>query len=177
MTSEATTAGRNLLPRCLGLVLAVAACAPGGPAGWTVGHAVLALVVAPFGWWAGPPVTGRPVRRSARLLPRIARHRNTLLAVGAVLLAALNAPSAWLAGAFTALLLGYLLYVDARTHGRRPTGPLPALAAYGAATAVLLAAVLPTGTSSWARLPAVLGVGLATLALGSALWSHRPEDD
>lgn len=173
MALEATGRTARLPARCVGAVLAVAACAPGSHGGVTGPEAVVALVAAGFGWWAGPPVTGRPVRQSGRRAAQFARHRNTGLAVGAVLLAALHALSATPAVAFTVLLLGYLLYVDAQTYGRRPTGPLPALAAYGGTALVLLAAFVPLGTSNWARLPAVLGVLLAALAVGSALWVQR----
>ncbi|MDH6136719.1 hypothetical protein P3T37_006150 [Kitasatospora sp. MAA4] len=168
--------GRRAVPaRCLGLALAVSACPS-----WTHGirsgaDLALLLIAALFGWWAGPPVTGRPVRGSSRWTAQLARHRNTALAVATVILAAISGPPGWSAAALTVLLLGYLLFVDAASYGRRPTGPLPAVAAYAAAALVLLAAFVPSAASSWARLPAALGVAVAALAVASAFWFTTPD--
>ncbi|MFI9272897.1 hypothetical protein ACIGXM_19545 [Kitasatospora sp. NPDC052896] len=183
MTNSPTSQARSrerldrAVARFLGIALLVAAC---DPAGHTGGELLVPLAAAGFAWWAAPPTTARPAvgRRTnglAGLGDRLARHRNTVVATAAVLLAAVNHPPAWLAAGITALLLGYLLLVDARGVGHRPAGPLPALAACGAAALVLLAALAPTGASSWARPGAALGVAVAALGVGITLWTRRPE--
>lgn len=163
----------RLPARFLGLALAAGAAAPaaGGPLS-SVG-VVLVIGAAAFGWWAAPPVNARLERTEQHPLARLNRHRNTVLATGAVLLAALGSPSLWVAAGITALLLGYLLLLDSESRGRRRPGPLPAAAACAAAALVLLAAFAPTTSSDWARLPAVLGVAVAALAVAAALWARR----
>ncbi|MCC9309850.1 hypothetical protein LN042_22725 [Kitasatospora sp. RB6PN24] len=136
-------------------------------------HLAGAVLAVGFGWWAAPPLTVRPGPASARLHLQLARHRNTVLATVAVLLAALSHPSAWLAAAITALLLGYLLRVDARSHVHLPTGPGAILAACAASALVLAAALTPAQTSGAARLLAAFGIAVAAGAVGLAL-HHGP---
>ncbi|MDH6126374.1 hypothetical protein [Kitasatospora sp. GP82] len=168
--------------RCLGVALAVTACNPGGHkvrpgAGDSLlTDVVLPLAAAGFAWWAAPPPTRSRFDRWSTWLARLARHRNTVLAAGCVVLAALNTPPAWLAAAVTALLVGYLLFVDRSGPGRSPSGPLPAFAAFAAAGLVLSAALVPTGAVDWARPLAVLGVAVAAFGVGAALWTRPAED-
>jgi hypothetical protein len=91
-----------------------------------------------------------------------------------VVLAATDPPPGWLAAVDAALLLTYLLAVDAVAAG--PPGlrllrrPLTLLAAYGATALVLAAALLPTtamGPSS--RLLAALALGAAAAAVAVAM--------
>jgi hypothetical protein len=115
----------------------------------------------------------RPTTYSSRVHRRLARHRNTVLATAAVLVAMVSHPSAWLAAAVTMLLLGYLLHVDARSHAHLPTGPGAAIAAIAAAAVVLAAALAPAQSSGAARLLAALGVAAAAGAVGLALHQRR----
>ncbi|WP_051969417.1 hypothetical protein [Kitasatospora azatica] len=170
-------AGRQLPSRFLGVALLVAACNPMDRATVRPVDFLPSLLAAGFAWWAAPPQTARPVAPSSRLLLRLARHRNTVLATAAVVLAALNPPQLALAAAITALLLGYLLHVDTRSHAHLPAGPLPTLAACGAAALVLLAALAPTHSSDAARLLAALGIGAAALAVGLTLYERRRPQD
>ncbi|GAA1949479.1 hypothetical protein [Kitasatospora viridis] len=168
--------GRQLPSRFLGAVLLVASVDPMAAQGGTA-RTVLAVAGALFGWWAAAPLTARPVAPSARLGMRIMRHRNTVLAVAAVVLAAIGNPPAWLAVAVTALLLGYLLHVDARGHAHLPAGPAATVAACAAAAVVLAAALLPAQSSQSARLLAALGVAVAGAAIGLTLHQRRTEGD
>jgi hypothetical protein len=163
---------KHLPSRCLGVALLVAATNPMGGAN-TVLHLLGVVVAVGFGWWAAPPLAARPSTSSARLHLRLARHRNTVLAAAAVLLAALSHPSGWLAAAITALLLGYLLHVDARSRAHLPTGPGAALSACAASALVLAAALAPAQSSGAARLLAALGLAAAAGAVGLAL-HQRP---
>jgi hypothetical protein len=166
---------RDLPARLLGATLLVAACDPmAWPDPRPVSFLVL-LVAAGFAWWAAPPVTSRPVADSFRTHRRLARHRNTMLAVVAVVLAALLRPGALLAVALTLLLLSYLLLVDARGHAHVPLGPGTTAAACAASLLVLLAALAPAPSSTAARLLAAFGIALAALAVGAALYERRGE--
>ncbi|WP_101383450.1 MULTISPECIES: hypothetical protein [Kitasatospora] len=174
--TERSVSGRavteRLLSRCLGMALLTAATNPMGGAMVAL-HLVGVAAAVGFGWWAAPPLTTRPTAPSARLHLQLARHRNTVLATAAVLLAALTQPSAWLAAAITALLLGYLLHIDAHSHAHLPTSPGAALSACAASALVLAAALTPAQTSDAARLLAALGLAAAAGAVGLAL-HQRP---
>jgi hypothetical protein len=166
----------QLPSRLLGIALLVGAANPMGGA-----HPVLGMVRAVLGvglgWWAAPPLTVRPTASSSRPLHRLARHRNTVLATAAVLLATVSHPSAGLAAAVTALLLGYLLHVDVRSHARLPTRPGAALSACVAAAVVLAAALAPAQSSGAARLLAAFGIAAAAGAVGLALHQRRSRGD
>jgi hypothetical protein len=134
----------------------------------------VAVVSAVPAWWAAPPVVARPVREPGRLPVQLVRHRNTVLAVGAVLLAALTGPGVVSATAVTALLLGYLLLVDAAAAG--PSGrrqlqewvaPAAALLAGGL---VLAAAFLPVAPAAFGPLLAALAVAASAGVIGLAVW-------
>ncbi|WP_441248499.1 hypothetical protein [Kitasatospora sp. McL0602] len=160
------------LTRAVAVALALGAAAP-GLSGGSLFVAALAVLGA---WWAGPVVAARPVRQSAALRPMLVRHRNTVFAAGCVLLAAVQTPPLWLAGCVTALLLGYLLLVDAFAAG--PAGvrqwrarAVPA-AAYGASALVLAAACLPLDGLPWGRAVAALAVVGSAAVAGLALWTR-----
>ncbi|MGF1429891.1 hypothetical protein [Kitasatospora sp. LaBMicrA B282] len=164
----------HLAGRCLGAALLVAAVEPAGwhPAAFGVALAVLG---AGFGWWAAPPV-----ELGTDLLPlrfhwlrRAYRHRSTVLAVAAVLLAAFSPQRAWSAVATTALLLGYLLWTEGRGEVPRPASRAAVAAAFAAAALVLLAAVAPTDRSDLARLLAALGVAATAGTVGLTLYERR----
>ncbi|PYC69769.1 hypothetical protein C7C46_27780 [Streptomyces tateyamensis] len=164
---------RELPTRLVGTALLVAALDPVARSGARPLELVLLVPALGFAWWAAPPVPPRRGMEAHRPHHQLARHRNTVLAVVAVALGALHQPSALLAVALTVLLLGYLLMVDARGAAHVPLGPLPLLAAAGASLLVLLAALVPWQSTSGARLPAALGIGLAALAVGAGLYERR----
>ncbi|MEY9946091.1 hypothetical protein [Kitasatospora sp. GAS1066B] len=164
----------QLPSRCLGLALAVAAADPVARSTVASGLPV-AVLAAGFAWWAAPAVD-RTERPRGRLHHQLAWHRNTALAVVAVLLAAVAPHRPWLTVTVAALLLGYLLHVDTYSPLHRPPGRAVAAAAYAASALVLLAAAAPTGSSSAARLLAVLGVAAAAGAVGLTLYERRGED-
>ena len=98
------------------------------------------------------------------------------------MLAAADTPPDWLAACDAAVLLSYLLCVDAVAAG--PPGarlirrPSTLLAAYAATALVLAAAFLPTTSAgSWSRLVAALalaGAGIAVVAaMGAWRWGGR----
>ncbi|MCX4745516.1 hypothetical protein OG455_08265 [Kitasatospora sp. NBC_01287] len=162
--------------RLLGVALIVAAV---DPVGWRpVGLGpVLAVLGAGFAWWAAPAVPDRAERPRARLHHQLTLHRNTVLAVAAVLLAAFAPHRPWLTVAVTALLLAYLLRADAGEPLHRPPGRLTVAAAAAASALVLLAALTPTHSSGTARLLAVLGVAAAAGAVGLTLYERRSGDE
>jgi hypothetical protein len=169
----------RLPARCLGAALLVAVIAPAvlntkGGAGFAVW---LSLVGVGFAWWAAPPVTDRSEQPRARLHQQLARHRNTVLAVVAVLISAFIAPVPWLAAASTALLLTYLLHVDTFSDVYRSPGRAAITVAYLASGVVLLAALVPTGHSTVARLLACVGVAAAAGAVGLTLYERRAEPE
>jgi hypothetical protein len=162
----------------LGAASALAAANPvfqvaRGPVGWLVLLVVMAAAV-----WASPIVAQRPTSSAVRLLTQLVRHRNTAFAVGCVVLAALTDPPVWLAVVDTALLIGYLLAVDAFAAGpigadqaRGGTVPLTAAAA---SAIVLVAAEVPVDSGAvWGRVVAALAVAAAATAAGAALWLRR----
>ncbi|MFJ5231465.1 hypothetical protein ACIQBJ_16390 [Kitasatospora sp. NPDC088391] len=165
MTSKDRTA------RPLGLALALAACDPPTLLRHGVPGMLVAAVACAFAWWAAPAVVRRPVRATTGLRGRLAHHRNTVLAAGTVLLAALHHPGPWTAAVYTALLLAHLLLTDARAAGPpglcQLRGRLAPVAAATGAAAVLALALLPTTVDGWAPLLAVLALTAtaATVAL------------
>ncbi|MFE0463111.1 hypothetical protein ACFW1A_28035 [Kitasatospora sp. NPDC058965] len=164
---------RELPTRLVGVALVVAACDPMARADPRPVDLVVPALAAGFAWWAAPPVPGRPAAATSRVHLQLARHRNTVLAVVAVALAALLQPGVLLAVALTVLLLGYLLLVDARSHARVPLGPGPTAAACAASLLVLLAALAPAQSSPGARLFAALGIAVAALSVGATLYERR----
>ncbi|WP_052440626.1 hypothetical protein [Streptacidiphilus anmyonensis] len=163
--------------RVLGAALALAAADPAGlaHAGYLLVSSVvrLALVVVMglIAWFAAPPVVARPVSGDPRWASKLSRHRNTVLAVGFVVVVAIGSPPTWMMFCDAALLLAYLLFVDAAAGG--PPGaaqlrdwPL-LLAAIAAQGLVLVGAVVSVATAgAWARATAAalvlaVGVGVA----------------
>ncbi|NUS10481.1 MAG: hypothetical protein HOY69_03565, partial [Streptomyces sp.] len=118
----------------------------------------------------------RPVLSSLRWLDIAAHRRNTLLPAGAVVLAALTAPAAWLAACVVGLLVAYLLVTDGWTMSvTAPPGTdraRPAVAAAAAAAVTFAAAQAPLADTSWARLPAALALAATTTCVALAL-RHR----
>lgn len=172
----------NTLPNdavlLLGVALALAAVDPTklgsrGPVGWLFAMAALVATI-----WAAPVVSRRPAAQSIRLTSQISRHRNTVFAVGCTIVAGFSDPPVWLMAIDAALLLAYLLAVDALAAGpigirqlRRGTAPLSALAA---AAIVLLAARAPVNSGAvWGRIVAALAVAAAATAAGAALWIRQ----
>ncbi|AUG82072.1 hypothetical protein CFP65_7494 [Kitasatospora sp. MMS16-BH015] len=162
--------------RPVALALALAAADPSLLATTPRLGVTLALPALALAWWAGPVTVGRPVRHSARWPAMLARHRNTAFAAGAVILTALTAPPVWVLACVAALLLGYLLLVDAVAAG--PAGLLQwrshgvVAAAYGAAALVLAAGSAPLTGVSWGPALAALAVLGAAAVAGLALWSR-----
>lgn len=162
--------------RLLGMALAVAACNPprtvtGPLIGW-----VLVLAAAGAAWWAAPMVDARPVLTSMRWSTIASHRRNTLLPAGAVVLAALTAPAAWLAGCVVGLLVAYLLATDAWTMSAAAPPATdratPAVAATAAAAVTFAAAQAPFSATAWSRLPAALALAATTACVALAL-RHR----
>lgn len=170
----------------LGVALVLAAVDPTklgtrGPVGWLF---AMAAVVAAI--WAAPVVSRRPTAQSIRFASQLARHRNTVLAVGCTIVAGFSDPPVWLMVIDAALLLAYLLAVDALAAGpvgmrqlRHGVAPLSAAAA---AAIVLLAAQAPVNSGAvWGRIVAALAIAAAAAAAGAALWirqtaGHSSED-
>jgi hypothetical protein len=156
----------TLPTRILGAVLLVGALDPARwPAylspQWFFGGAALAA-----GFWAAAPVVDRPEARSYRLRHQLDRYRNTLLAAAAALLAAFQSPPVWLMAVELALLLTYLMLVDAGTAPGRPAARQldHAAYAYAGSALVLLAALAPVSGGGWGRIVAAIAV-LGTLGL------------
>ncbi|GAA2744241.1 hypothetical protein [Kitasatospora cinereorecta] len=159
--------------RPLGLALALAACNPPGLAGHSSLVLLTAVAVTAFAWWAAPIVVRRPVRATTGRRGHLAHHRNTALAAGSVVVAALSRPGPWIAAVFTALLLAYLLLTDARAAGPAGLHQLRAriapVAAYATGALVLALALLPVTVDGWAPLLAVLAVAGTATAVGLTL--------
>ncbi|NEA57852.1 hypothetical protein G3I60_27765 [Streptomyces sp. SID13666] len=164
--------------RGLGVALALAACDPAVTGSPTMGDVLTPLAAVVLAWWAAPPLVRRPVQYSARKAALLSQHRNTVFAVGCVVLAAFSAPPVWLASCVTALLLTYLLIVDACAAGPAGIRQLRSrhipLTAYGASGLVLFAAFAPSDGSAWGPAVAVSAVCAAAYAVGTALWPRRP---
>jgi hypothetical protein len=162
----------------LGVALAMAATDPTrlavhGPVGW-----LLTAFAAVAAIWAAPAVAQRPTIGSTHWAAQLARHRNSVFAVGCVIIAGFGNPPAWLTAVDAALLLAYLLTVDAFAAGPVGIGLLrhrvAPLAAAAATVVVLLAAEAPVNTGAvWGRIVAAAAVALAALAAGAALWIRR----
>jgi hypothetical protein len=162
----------------LGVALALAAANPAslasrGPAGWLLLLAAVATAV-----WAAPAVVQRPASAAVQWTSRLIRHRNTMFAVACTALAAFSDPAVWLTVVDAALLLAYLLAVDALAAGpigvsqlRRGTAPLTAAAASAIA---LLGAQAPVDSGAvWGRVVAALAVAAAASAAAAALWLRQ----
>lgn len=162
----------------LGVALVLAASDPTklgqhGPVGWLLTAAAVVAAI-----WAAPVVAQRPTMTSIQWAARLVRHRNTVFAVGCTVLAGAGNPPVWLMVADAALLLAYLLIVDALAAGpigirqlRRGVAPL---AAAGASAVVLLGALAPVNQGAvWGRILAALAVAAAALAAGAALWIRQ----
>ncbi|WP_052442876.1 hypothetical protein [Streptacidiphilus neutrinimicus] len=160
--------------RGLGAALALAAADPAGlaHAGYllvsSIVRLILLAVMVLIAWFAAPPVVARPVTGDPRWASKLSRHRNTVLAVGFVVVVAIGSPPTWMMFCDAALLLAYLLFVDAAAAGPPGAAQLrdwPLLvAAVAAQGLVLVGAVVSVATSdSWARATAaalVLAVGV-----------------
>ncbi len=170
----------NRIALVLGLALALAATDPvrlteHNPVGWLVTVPVLVGAI-----WGAQVVAKRPATESVRWTTgtRIARHRNTIFAVACTLVAGSGDPPVWLMAVDAALLLAYLLAVDALAAGpigirqlRRPIAPAAAALA-SAITLVGARAPINSGTI-WGRIIAVVAVAAAALAASAALWMRQ----
>lgn len=171
-------ANRAVLLVAVALVLAVAdptRLGTRGPVGWLF---CAAAVVASL--WAAPVVARRPTVTSIRLASQVARHRNTVFAVGCTIVAGFSDPPVWLMGVDAGLLLAYLLAVDALAAGpvgmRQLRGRVAPLSAAAAAAAVLAAAQAPVNSGAvWGRILAALAVAAAACAVAAALWVKRTQ--
>ncbi|MET9493798.1 hypothetical protein [Streptomyces sp. NPDC006552] len=158
---------RTAAVRVLGVALVVGAARP-----WETPHGVVRPVVfagaAVFALWAAPGLDRRPSLASARWSHRVARHRTSLLACGAVCLAAAGETRAWQGLCVAVLLVMYLVASDAWSLGataRRGVGRvwLEGLGAVLGAGVVVLGASAGRGPGAWGGLGAavvVLGVGV-----------------
>jgi hypothetical protein len=175
---RAASVSANRITALTGAALALTATDPAqpsmrGPFGWLA--AAVAVVAA---LWAAPAVVQRPITPAVTWTRLLARHRNTVFAVGCVVVAGFGSPPFWLAAADTALMLAYLLAVDALAAGpvgvrqlRRGVAPAAAAGAL-----VLLAAQAPVDAGVvWGRIAAAIAVAAAALAAGAALINPRDE--
>lgn len=166
-----------LLFRLFGPALALAAS---NPSDWGTTFAMpqkFALLLAVLGLWAAAPVVSRPVLGSHHWPAILARHRNTLFVGACVVTAATGQPPVWLTTADAALVLGYLLALDAVSAGpigiRQLRLAWPAGVAAGGTAVVLALAQLPLVPTPGEPTPlgrwlAGAGAGLAGLALALA---------
>ncbi|MGV9267255.1 hypothetical protein ACWDRR_21635 [Kitasatospora sp. NPDC003701] len=160
--------------RCSGVALALTAAGVGGSAGGAVDRAgpVAAAVAAAFALWAAPPLE-EPPRHPHTWTGRLAASRGTVLAAGSVLLAALGDPPLGRVAAVAALLIGYLLLVDALGPQRHRIRPAHALAALAASGLVLPVAFASTGAGEWSRPVALIGLAVVGCGLALALPPRR----
>jgi hypothetical protein len=162
----------------LGITLVLAAVDPTklamrGPVGWLFAMAAMAAAI-----WAAPVVSRRPTAESIRFTSQLSRHRNTVFAVGCTILAGFSDPPVWLMVIDAALLLAYLLAVDALAAGpvgiRQLRHGMAPLCAAAAVAMVLLAAQAPVNSGAvWGRIVAALAVAAAATAAGAALWIRQ----
>jgi len=162
----------------LGAALVLAAVDPTklamrGPVGWLFAMAAMVAAI-----WAAPVVSRRPTAESIRFTSQLGRHRNTVFAVGCTILAGFSDPPVWLMAIDAALLLAYLLAVDALAAGpvgiRQLRHGMAPLCAAAAVAMVLLAAQAPVNSGAvWGRIVAALAVAAAATAAGAALWIRQ----
>lgn len=162
----------------LGAALVLAAVDPTklggrGPVGWLFTMAALVAAI-----WAAPVVSRRPTAESFRFTSQLGRHRNTVFAVGCTIVAGFSDPPVWLMVIDAALLLAYLLAVDALAAGpvgiRQLRHGMAPLCAAAAVAMVLLAARAPVNSGAvWGRIVAALAVAAAATAAGAALWIRQ----
>lgn len=161
--------------RCTGVALVLAAAGVGGGAGAVVdrtGPAAVAAATA-FALWAAPPLE-EPPPRAHTWLGRLAAARSTVLAAGSVLLAALGEPPFGQVAVVAALLIGYLLLVDALGPQHDRIRPAHALAALAASGLVLPVAFASTGAGEWSRPVALIGLAAVGWGLALLLPRRRP---
>ncbi|MBF9071397.1 hypothetical protein [Streptacidiphilus fuscans] len=175
--------------RALGVALACAASDPlslvrsglpstDGSFGELAGRVVALAALVLLCWFGAPPVVARPVSGDARWHSRLARHRNTAVAVGFVLVAAIGSPPVWLMACDAGLLLAYLVFVDAVAGGppgaaQLRDGSLLFCAVAAQALVLAGATVSVAATGAWARVVAALLVLLVGAATALALLRGR----
>jgi len=177
--AASTDQGQDWTLRLLGAVLAVAVTDPPGWFSGSPARLLIPLFAVLGALAAAGPVSLRPVLGDYRWLAKLGRYRNTLFGAGCLLLAAVFRPPVWLAGCDTALLLSYLLLLDAVVGGPPAADllrrPLALLSVYAGCAVVLAAALVPVATTgSWARLVAALALAASgTGVLAAIRLRHR----
>ncbi|MFC1416621.1 hypothetical protein [Streptacidiphilus cavernicola] len=174
----AAEGGQGGFVRLLGVILALLVTDPVTWTSRTLPGLVLTVAVAVLAWFGASPLTARPVALGFRWRVRLLRHRNTAFAVLCVLVAATERPPGWLAGCDAALLLSYLLLVDAVAGGppaaRLLRRPVALVCAYGGSGVVLAAALVPVAPAGpWVRLLAAAALAAAAAAVMTALAARR----
>ena len=164
----------------LGLALALSATDPSkigqrNPVGWLLTVAVLVGAI-----WSAPIVARRPASTAVHWTGQLTRHRNTVFGVACVIIAGFGNPPVWQIVVDAALLLAYLLTVDAFAAG--PIGIrqlrrsiVPAAAAVASAVALLAAHAPVDSGAVWGRAVAAVAVAAAAVAAGAALWVRQHE--
>lgn len=169
--------------RLFGAALALAASDPSSD-GTGLSTPAFTVILVCFALWAAAPVVRRPILSVHRWHNQLARHRNTLFAGICTLVAADGHPPLWLMIADAALLLGYLLALDAVAAGpvgiRQLRAGWPVGVAAAGTALVLALARLCTGNQSGTlaasgRWLAAGGAILASVALGLAFLPRRTE--
>lgn len=178
MTDARFAAWPNRTALALGLALALAAVDPTklaqrDPVGWLLTVAVLVGAI-----WAAPVVAQRPASASVHWNNQLVRHRNTIFAVGCTIIAGTGDPPVWLMAVDAALLLAYLLTVDALAAGpvgirQLRRGVAPAAAAVASAVTLLGARAPVDSGAVWGRVVAAIAVAAAAVAAGAALWIRQ----
>lgn len=181
------TVRRTILPyplfRLFGVALAVAVSDPPHGALGSASPQVTVILVL-FAVWAAAPVVRRPVLTSHRWINLFARHRNTVFVSACTLAAASSLPPVWLMITDAALVLGYLLALDAVTAGpvgvrQLKSGWPVGLAAAGTALVLGLAQLMSGphsgGLAESGRWLAAVGAALAGGALALAFLPSRAE--
>lgn len=168
----------NRAVQFLGVALALTATDPAelaqrGPVYWLLTIAVMVAAI-----WAAPIVAQRPAIAAVHWNTQLARHRNTVFAVGCTVIAGLNDPPAWLIVVAAALLMTYLLAVDTLAAGpigiRQLRHGVAPLAATAATAVTLLGAAAPVNSgAAWGRIVAAVAVTAAALATSAALWIRQ----
>lgn len=168
----------NRMALVLGIALAVAVTDPAtlverGPVAWLFTAAAMVGAA-----WAAPVIAQRPAVTAVHWFTQLSRHRNTVFAVGCTIIAGFAEPPLWLAIVDVALLLAYLLTVDALAAGpigirQLRRGVAPSAAAIASAVALLGAHAPVNAGAVWGRVVAAVAVAAAALAAGAALWFRR----